>query len=105
MVYATPFGIAVNINKLYSALSKEGKDARRLQRTLTRDYESDEIDRLFSKEMVKNATHLDGKELDNFISEYRPSYNWIKTASDYELILYIKEKLQQFLKNREQIHY
>ena len=95
MVRVSPLGIAVNINKLFSALSKEGKDARRLQTLLKNSYEMDEVDAFFNKQLVKDVTGLEGNELDDFMLKYRPDYEWIKSASHYDLILYIKEKSKE----------
>lgn len=95
MVRVSPLGIAVNINKLFSALSKEGKDARRLQTMLKNNYEMDEVDAFFNKQLIKDVTGLEGHELDDFMLKYRPDYKWVKSASHYDLILYIKEKFKE----------
>ncbi|WP_157273982.1 hypothetical protein [Pedobacter sp. BAL39] len=105
MVNVTPVGIAVNVNKVFSALSKEGKDARRLQRKLESEYQLDEIDARFNKKQIIAITQLEGKDLDDFISEFRPDHKWVETATDYDIVLYIKEKHQDFLKNRANIRY
>src|SRR5690606_8881774 len=70
-------GITISINRLFSALSKEGKDARRLQRIFVKDYENSIVDQRFSKELVRKITGLKGKLLDDFIMEHRPSYEMI----------------------------
>lgn len=85
-------GIAINIDKLYNLLSKQGKDARTMQRTLTRDYHDDVIDRRFTKTLVGNVTGYDGSKLDTFMMKYRPTYDFIAKASDYDVMNYIKEK-------------
>ncbi|WP_442587484.1 hypothetical protein ACSBL2_15675 [Pedobacter sp. AW31-3R] len=105
MVNVTPVGVAVSINKVFSALSKEGKDARRMQRKIDTEYRLDEVDSRFNKQLVSKITHLEGKDLSDFISEYRPDFGWINSASDYEIIVYIKEKLPHFLKNRAKLEY
>lgn len=105
MVYMIPMGIAINLNKVFSALSKEGKDARHLQKTLDNEYQMGEIDAKFNKKLVQRLTNLKGKDLDDFISEYRPDYEWIKSATSYEIILYIKEKMKDFSKSRKEIRY
>ncbi|MFB5944466.1 hypothetical protein [Albibacterium profundi] len=95
MIQVAPLGVAVNINKLFSALSNEGKDARRLQKMLESEYEMEEVDSFFNKPLVKEVTGLDGNELNDFMLKYRPDYDWIKSASHYDLILYIKEKFKE----------
>jgi hypothetical protein len=83
---------SINIDKLYSALSKEGRDARRLQRTLIRDYHSDIVDTRFTESLITKLTGYEGRQLDSFMINNRPSYDFIKNASDYDLIKYIKQK-------------
>jgi len=85
-------GIALNIDKLYNLLSKQGKDARTMQRTLTRDYHDDVIDRRFTKTLVGNITGYDGSKLDTFMMKYRPTYDFITKVSDYDIMNYVKEK-------------
>lgn len=99
-MYPIPMaGIAINVDKIYNALSKQGRDARRLQRTFVRDYHDDIIDKRFTKKLVQKITGYDGKRLDNFMIACRPEYDFIKNASDYELELYIKDKLRQVQKH------
>ncbi|MDP9077307.1 MAG: hypothetical protein M3O71_07795 [Bacteroidota bacterium] len=81
-----------NIDKIWSALSREGNNARRLQRTFNTDYQNSVIDRRFTKKLVKNITGYKNKRLDDFMVRYRPSFEMVKDANDYELTEYIKKK-------------
>ena len=94
-------GVSINIDKLYNLLSKQGKDARRMQRTLTRDYHDDVMDRRFSGHLVGGITGYVGSKLDTFMMKYRPSYDFIVKATDYDVILYIKDKLALDIKGTE----
>lgn len=85
-------GIGLNIDALYSALSKEGKDARRMQKTLTTDYQNSLVDSRFTKELVSSITGYQKQRLDDFMMENRPSFAFIQNSSDYELIQYIQRK-------------
>jgi hypothetical protein len=87
--------IGINIDKLFSALSKEGKDARRLQRTLIKDYQSSIIDRKFSKAMVARLTGYKGDRLYSFMDKYRPTFQMASKATDYEMSQYVKKKLTE----------
>jgi hypothetical protein len=86
-------GISVNIDKLYSALSKQVKDSRRLQRTLASDYKNSVVDQQFSKSLVSRVTGYTGDKLNDFIVKYRPTYEFASKASNYDIIQYIKTKL------------
>lgn len=91
MIVITPLGIGVVIDKVWSAVSKEGHDARRLQRTFVADYKNSIIDRRFSTALVSRVTGYSGERLFNFMSKYRPAYQMAKNATDYEMIQYIKK--------------
>jgi len=83
------FGFAINIQKLYNHFSREGKNARRLQRTIIRDYYDDVVDSRFTKSLVTKYTGYEGKQLDEFMIANRPTYDFIKHASTYDVIEYI----------------
>lgn len=93
-IVITPLGVGVVIDKVWSAVSKEGADARRLQRTFIADYENSVIDKHFTKALVNKVTGYTGERLFNFMSKYRPEYKVVKNATDYELIQYIKKCLK-----------
>jgi hypothetical protein len=93
-IVITPLGVGVVIDKVWSAVSKEGADARRLQRTFVADYQNSIVDRRFSKALVGQVTGYSGERLFNFMSKYRPDYGMVKNATDYEVIQYIKKCLK-----------
>jgi hypothetical protein len=84
-----------NIDKIWSAVSKEGNDARKLQRRLTTDYKSSLVNRRFTKTLVARITGYKDIVLDNFMIKYRPTFEMIPKATDYDLIRYIKKKLAE----------
>jgi len=88
------FGIDINIDKIYNAVSKEGKDARRLQRNLTKDYKNSIIDKRFNP-LAASITGYKGNKLKDFIMNYRPSYEMVIKSSDYDIIQYIKRRLSE----------
>ncbi|WP_230548086.1 hypothetical protein [Mucilaginibacter sp. UR6-11] len=85
-------GIAINIDALYSHFSREGKNARRLQKTLVRDYHDDIIDTRFTRSLVTKYTGYEGQQLDNFMIDNRPTYEFITHASEYDIIKYIQQQ-------------
>lgn len=92
-------GAGLSINSLYNLLSKQGKNARQLQRIIERDYREAMIQYRFTRSLVGNVTGLQGAKLADFMQQYSPSYNFILEANDYELITFIKNSYQQYLKN------
>lgn len=92
-------GAGLGIDALYSLLSKEGKNARYLQEIIERDYREMIINYRFTKSLVSGVTGLTGESLEDFMQQYRPSYYFILSASDYSLISYIKDSFKQYQKN------
>lgn len=92
-------GAGLSIDALYSLLSKEGKNARYLQEIIERDYRESIINYRFTPALVHAATGLKDKELEDFMSQYRPSYFFILQANDYELITFVKNSYQAYKKN------
>lgn len=90
----------VNIDKLYNALSKQGHDARRLQLTLTGDYQNSVVNQRFNR-LVARLTGYQGERLNDFIMKYRPTYAYVIKASDYDLAQYIKLKLKAEKENQK----
>lgn len=97
-----PNGAGLSINWLYSLFSKEVKNAKRLKNIIERDYREDMIDYKFTKELVNRTTGLTGNDLLNFMHTFRPSYDFILTADDYQLSQYIKSKFVQYKRNPRQ---
>lgn len=101
IVTISPVDIGLNIAPLYSALSKEGNDARRLQKIIRESYESSEIDSRYNATLVDLITGLKGDDLQKFTKKYRPELKWILKASDYEIQLYIKDKFKLYLDSEQ----
>jgi hypothetical protein len=90
-------GIGLSIDGLYSLFSKEGKDARRLQRTFVTDYHNSVVDSRFTEAFVAQVTGYKDQQLNDFIMNNRPSYEFVQQASDYEIITYIKRRVNHIL--------
>lgn len=98
-IAVTPIGIGLNIAKIYSAFSKEGNDARRMQRILDASYKNGVIDERFSKKLVASVTGYKDNQLAIFMEKYQPSYETALVITDYELLQYIKQKFQEDQRN------
>lgn len=96
---ANGVGVGLSVDALWSLLSREGKNARYLQKILERDYHEMIIDYRFTKRLVSSVTGLQEKELLDFMQQYRPSYYFVLDANDYSLIAYIKETYSRYKQN------
>ena len=88
-------GFAISIDALYSHFSRAGKNARKLQKTLVRDYYADIVDSRFTKDLVTKYTGYEGQQLDQFMIDNRPTYEFIKYASEYDVIKFIQKMAKE----------
>lgn len=95
----TGVGVGLSIDALWSLLSREGKNARYLQKILERDYHESIVDYRFTRRLASSVTGLTGDKLRDFMQQYRPSYYFVLDANDYSLIAYIKESYQRYEQN------
>lgn len=91
--------VGLSIDALWSAFSREGKNARKLADIMDRDYKNNFIDEKFNRQLIKKVTGLGGDKLEVFILNYRPSYYFVYGASEYDLVSYIKMALIRFNKH------
>ena len=100
-VIITPFGPGILIDKLWSAVSREGHNARKLQKQFTTDYKNAIIDRRFNKTLVAKITGYKDKKLETFMDRHRPTYEFADKATEYEMIDYIKTGMVTDKKERK----
>ena len=91
-----PNGAGLGIDAIWSAFSKEGKNARRLLEIMERDYQNAIIDQVFNRELVNRTTGLKGGKLLVFMLNFRPPYEFVVKANEYELVNYIKQAFMRF---------
>jgi|SRR5690606_39273790 len=94
-----PTGAGLSIDALYTLISREGRNSRRLQEIIERDYRESVIDYRFTPELVRSVTGLHGEALLDFMRQYRPSYFFILSANDYNLVFYIRSSLARYRQN------
>lgn len=88
--------VGLGIDAIWSAFSKEGKNARRLMEIMERDYQNNMVDQIFNKDLVTRVTGLKGDKLLGFMLNFRPSYNFAMQANEYALISFIKQAYMRF---------
>lgn len=91
-------GVGLSIDALWNSFSREGRNAKKLQEVMERDYMNNFIDEKFNKSLVSKYTGLKGDQLELFMINYRPSYYFVYGASDYDLISYVKIAYIRFKK-------
>lgn len=92
-------GAGLSIDALYSLLSRQGRNARQLQKIIERDYRDAIIEYRYTKTLINSVTGLNGDKLIDFKQQYKPGYYFILEANDYDLIEYIKKSYVSYLKD------
>ncbi|WP_270088819.1 hypothetical protein [Sphingobacterium sp. SYP-B4668] len=94
-----PTGAGVSINAIYSLFSREVKNAKRLTRIIENDHKENIIDYKFTQALVSKITGLQDEYLKDFMVQYRPSYYFVISASEYQMTAYIRSSYEQFTSN------
>lgn len=94
-----PTGAGVSINAIYSLFSREVKNAKRLTRLIENDYKENMIDYKFTEALVVKVTGLKDERLKDFMTQYRPSYFFVISATEYQMTTYIQSSYEQYISN------
>lgn len=92
-------GVGLGIDAIYNLLSRKGRNARHLQAILERDYKQEIIDYRFNAGFVGKALRISGFELQDYMQQYRPSYEFVLAASDYEFIVLVRNNFASYRRN------
>ncbi len=87
------------ISALYGLIGKTPKNARRFQKYMNFELEQSTVDRKFTTRIVEEYTGLSGKDLANFMSIYRPSFQQAEKWNEYDARAYIKRSFDLFEAN------
>ncbi|SFD27511.1 CarboxypepD_reg-like domain-containing protein [Chitinophaga sp. CF118] len=80
----------------YLVPSKARKRKEHFQEQLVYWEKEKFIDHRYNPELVERMTKLNGNDLDTFMHRYRPGYQFIMDATEYDLMLYIKQSFEQY---------
>jgi hypothetical protein len=94
-----PTGAGLGIDAIYNLLSRSGKNARHLQAILEKDYREDIIDFRFRPDYVNGIIGVDEPELNDFMLQYRPTYQFVLTASDYAFVQFVRNSYATYKRN------
>ncbi|WP_316816726.1 hypothetical protein [Pedobacter nyackensis] len=92
-------GAGLGIDAIYNLLSRQGKNARHLQKILERDYREAIVDYRFTPDYVKRVLQIGDYEAEDFMQQYRPSYDFVLSASDYAFVVYLRNNYANYKRN------
>ena len=84
------------LTALYELFGKTPKNARRFGKFYNTELQQTSIDGFFNETLIQNNTELSGKELENFMLNYRPDYSKSKNWTEYDAVKYIKDSYKQY---------
>jgi hypothetical protein len=92
-------GVGLGIDAIYNLLSRTGKNARHLQAILEHDYREQIIDFRFRPEYVKAITGANETELQDFMLQYRPTYQFTLNATDFAFVQFVRNSFASYKRN------
>lgn len=90
-----PFG-GSPLTFFYELLGKTPRKARRFNRMYQNEIQDGQVDQLFNKSTINQQTGLEGKALEDFLVNYRPSYEQAKNWNTYDAIKWINESYKKY---------
>lgn len=84
------------LTALYELFGSTPKNARRFGKYYATELQQTEIDGFFNESLIRNNTDLEGKELENFMLNYRPDYKKSKNWTSYDAVKYIRDSYQHY---------
>jgi len=88
--------LSINLLSAIGLINKGNAPLSKLQKVLIKDEEDRYVDHIFSKRKVTSLTTLKDDSLSEFMNKYRPAAMELRKMTEYDLILYIKNKYKQF---------
>lgn len=84
------------LTALYELFGSTPKKARRFGKYYNTEMQQTEIDGFFNESLIKKNTGMEGKELENFMLNYRPEYGKSKNWTEYDAVKYIRDSYKQY---------
>ncbi|RZK50718.1 MAG: hypothetical protein EOO99_00670 [Pedobacter sp.] len=84
------------LTAIYELVGKTPRDARRFNNMYLTEVQLSEVDKLYNKSIIQKETGLSGKELEDFMVQYRPEYEKVKNWNTYDALKYIRDCYKQY---------
>lgn len=92
-------GVGLGIDAIYNLLSRDGKNARQLQKILEKDYKEQVIDYRYRPDYVMALVDIKEENIQDFMTQYRPTYQFVLSASEYQFIQFVKNSYASYKRN------
>lgn len=96
-------GVGFDLQELINVFRfKRNRSLEAMQKRLLQQERDSYIDHRFTKLFVRKLTKLQGKELEIFMNEYRPNYEFLLTVNDIEFGYYIQQAFELYKQRKQQ---
>ncbi|WP_316770511.1 hypothetical protein [Pedobacter frigiditerrae] len=84
------------LTAIYELFGRTPKNARRFNKMYVSELQDSHVDQLFNKTTINKETGLTGKELEDFMVNYRPDYEKAKNWTYYDSTKWIKDSFKNY---------
>jgi len=84
------------LTALYELVGRTPKNARRFNNMYVTELQLSHVDQFFNKTSINKYTGLEGKELENFMVNYRPDFEKAKNWTNYDGIKWINDSYKKY---------
>lgn len=84
------------LTAIYELFGRTPKNARRFNKMYVSELQDSHVDQLFNKTNINKETGLTGKELEDFMVNYRPDYEKAKNWTYYDSTKWIKDSFKNY---------
>jgi hypothetical protein len=102
MTPTSPGAVGIDINEFINMFRfKRNRNLQFLQNRLLSQEQEKYVDYRFNKKFVSKITKLHSPELDTFIRNYKPDYEFVKNINELELGYYIQQAYKEYKRNKQ----
>ncbi|WP_316750110.1 hypothetical protein [Pedobacter gandavensis] len=84
------------LTAMYELFGRTPKNARRFGKYYDNEIKQTQVDGVFNESLIQSHTDLKGKELEEFMLNYRPDYEKTQNWAEYDAIKYIRDSYKQY---------
>jgi hypothetical protein len=84
------------LTAIYELVGRTPKNARRFNNLYAVEMQNNQVDQLFNKTTINKETGLTGKELEDFMVNYRPEYAQSKIWTIYDSTKWIRDSFKKY---------
>lgn len=90
-------GVGITFN-VFRNSGSAAKQRISLKKRLEKEEEDYYVDSRYNKDFVAKITHLKGDSLKEFMTRYRPSYDYCRKAANVDILIYINDSYKTYMK-------